>query len=202
MTRRKAFTLIEVLISIALLSLVMLALYKSMSIQRISNKKVHQFLDKTIATDKMIMILYNDILRSNGVFIMQKAKMGPFCIDETSNSLYGLSKAKVCWLVGKNDDTLMRIEGNDFKLPIRSSKKVEADLIAKGVKIFSVTRKLDKTLVVLQIVGEEPYTFVVRGIEKPKKPKPKKPKPKPKPRTIKNDTNNSKQKQNETNTTM
>ena len=171
-----------------------------MSIQRISNKKVHQFLDKTMATDKMIMILYNDILRSNGVFIMQKAKMGPFCIDETSNSLYGLSKAKVCWIVGKSDDTLMRIEGNDYKLPIRSSKKVEADLIAKGVKIFSVTRKLDKTLVVLQIAGEEPYTFVVRGIEMPKQPKKKKPKLKPKPRTTKHDVNKSKP--SETNTTI
>jgi len=196
MSKRKAFTLIEVLISIALLSLVMLALYKSMSIQRISNKKVHQFLDKTMATDKMIMVLYNDILRSNGVFKMQKAKMGPFCMEETSNSLYGLSKAKVCWLVGKNDDTLTRIEGNDYKLPIRSSKRVEADLVAKGVKIFSVTRKRDKTLVVLQLAGEEPYTFVVYGIEEPKKPKPKPKKKKTrakKPATTTNkDTNNSK----------
>ena len=200
MSKRKAFTLIEVLISIALLSLVMLALYKSMSIQRISNKKVHQFLDKTMATDKMIMVLYNDILRSNGVFKMQKAKMGPFCMEETSNSLYGLSKAKVCWLVGKNDDTLTRIEGNDYKLPIRSSKRVEADLVAKGVKIFSVTRKRDKTLVVLQLAGEEPYTFVVYGIEKPKRKMDEKKNP---PATLTKDSNNSKTSStpNETNMT-
>lgn len=168
MSRRSGFTLIEVLISIALLSMIMLALYKSLEIQRISNKKVHLFLDRSLKADKMIMVLYNDILHSNGVISEQKAKMGPVCIDETSNSLYGLSYAKVCWIVGKNDDTLVRIEGNDYKLPVRSSVKVELDTIAKGIKIFSVTRKKDKVLVVLQLAGEEPYAFVVEGIESPK----------------------------------
>jgi len=179
MSKRSGFTLIEVLISIALLSMVMLALYSSLKIQRISNKKVHDFLDRSLASDKMIMVLYNDILHSNGVISKQKADMGPVCIDETSNSLYGLSYAKVCWLVGKNDDTLLRVEGNDYKLPIRSSVKVELDTIAKGVKIFSITRKKDKVLVVLQLAGEKPYAFAVEGIEKPKK---KKTKAKKKPR--------------------
>ena len=48
MGRRSAFTLIEVLVSILLISLVFLGLYSSLDIQRRSNQHLHEYLQKAL----------------------------------------------------------------------------------------------------------------------------------------------------------
>jgi len=182
---RAAFTLVEVLISTALLAFVLIGLYTALDTQRRGVDIIKNNLDKSSNYDRAIMVLYNDILKSDGNLTIKKSLRDTLCIESTRNSLYGLSIAKVCWLVLKRKDTLIRVEGNGYKLPLGLEDSVEIDRVLKGVRVFDVTRSKDKVLVVVkQTNKEEPYTFLLQGIKPPPKPKPKKPKKK----KIKKDT--------------
>jgi len=179
MTRRHAFTLIEVLISVALLSIVMLGLYSALSMQRSSNKHLFEYLTEAVEDDRTIMVLYRDIMYSDGNLTIKKGEFDRFCIQSTGNSLYGLSRAKVCWLVEKEENRLLRIEGNNYRLPLKHEDKVAVDLTMDHVVLFDLTRKKGELLVVLQAAGGEPYAFMLQGIvQPPKKKKKKKVKPK------------------------
>ena len=185
MNRRHAFTLIEVLISVALLSIVMIGLYSALSMQRNSNKHLFGYLTKAVENDKIIMVLYRDIMYSDGNLTIKKGKFDRLCIQNTGNSLYGLDQAKVCWLVEKEKNLLLRVEGNGYILPLKYENKVAIDQTMEHVLLFDVTRKKGEILVVLQAAGGEPYSFMLQGIEQP----PKKKKPIRHRQTLPKDTN-------------
>jgi prepilin-type N-terminal cleavage/methylation domain-containing protein len=179
---KKAFTLIEILIATMLLSIVLLSLYSVLDVQRRSVGIIKASLDNSLKQDKIIMTLYNDIYKSDGNFTLKKGERDTLCINATTNSLYGLGIAKVCWLVLKDGDSLTRIEGVDYKLPLKFEDRVEADIVAKGVKLFDIyyDKKSGNILALLQEAKKEPYSFLIQGKIPPPKPKPKK-KKKPQP---------------------
>ena len=179
---KSAFTLIEILIATALLSIVLIGLYGVLDTQKRSVNIIKENLDKSIDHDRAIMVLYNDILRSDGNITLRKGERDTLCIQSTKNSLYGLDIAKVCWLVEKEGDTLVRVEGNDYKLPLGLEDKVEVDKVLKGVKLFDITRSKENILAVIKEANKEPYSFLLQGIKQPPKPKHKKPKKKQKPK--------------------
>ena len=173
MQRRRAFTLIEVLVSIALISLVLLGLYKSLAIQRSSNRHLHDYLQRALAKDKVVMTLYKDILSSDGNLSLHKGEFDRLCLNNTAHSLYGLASPKVCWLVLKEGKTLVRVEGGDYRLPLRSDDRVALDRVMEGMELFDIYRSGGDLLVAMQTKGEKPYAFLVQAIAPPPKPKPK-----------------------------
>ncbi len=180
MANRKAFTLMEVLVSIALLGIILPALYKSVDMLRDSNQHLFEHLEKSKKVTKATQTLYLDILSSDGNITIKKDEFTRLCMEQTKNSLYELPVAKVCWVVLKKDNTLVRIEGNVYKLPLGSEERVEIDPIMKGVEIFDVYHQKDKILVLLQQQAKEPISFMVQGVSKPEKKKKKKKTKKPK----------------------
>ncbi len=175
---KRAFTLIEILISTMLLSIVLVGLYSVLDTQRRSVGNIKKHLDKSIEHDRAIMVLYNDILQSDGNLTIKKGERDTICINSTTNSLYELSLAKVCWLVLKDKDTLVRVEGNSYSLPLGLEDKVEVARVLEGVRVFEVSRDKDRVFVYAQQLKKEPYTFLLQGIRVPPKPKPKKKPPK------------------------
>jgi len=173
MKNRSAFTLVEVLIAVALLSIVLMALYSALDMQKAANKHLLGYLDKAIDGDKAIMTLYKDILYSDGNLSIKKGEFDQLCLYNTSNTLYGLSKAQVCWIVAKDENSLMRVEGNGYTLPARLEDKTEVDIVMKHLVLFDITRTKSQMLVALQTANEVPYTFLVQGIKQPPKPKKK-----------------------------
>ena len=172
---RPAFTLIEILIAVSLLSIVLIGLYGVLDTQKRSVDIIKKNLDKSIDHDRVIMVLYNDILSSDGNITLKKGERDTLCIESTRNSLYELGIAKVCWLVLKEDDTLVRVEGNNYRLPLGLEDNVEADRVLKGVRVFDITRSKNNVLAVIKEANKEPYSFLLQGIKPPPKPK-KKPK--------------------------
>jgi len=185
---RKAFTLIEVLIATVLLSIVLMGLYSVLDTQRRSVFTIKKNLDDAIKEDRAVMVLYNDILKSDGNITIKKSQRDTLCINRTTNSLYGLDVAKVCWLVLKQKDTLSRVEGNDYSLPLKLEDKVELDKVMQNVELFDITRdkKSGNILVVVAQQNKEPFSFLLQNIKEPPKPKPKK---KVKRKTIKRNGN-------------
>jgi len=171
MAKRKAFTLLEVLISIALLGIMLPALFSAVDMLRDSNEHLLEHLEKSKKVTKATKVLYMDILSSDGNITIKTDEYSRLCMNETKNSLYNLPVAKVCWVVLKEKNTLARIEGGTYKLPLRSEDRVEVDLVMPGVEIFDVYHQKDKILVLLQEKNKEPISFLVQGITKPVKKK-------------------------------
>ena len=181
MGRRSAFTLLEVLISIALLGLILPALYQSVELLKDSNKHLFNYVEKSKKITKATEVLYLDILSSDGNLTIKKDDFTRLCIEQTRNSLYALPSAKVCWIVMKKDHSLLRVEGNGYVLPLRADDRVEADLVMKDLEVFDVYHSKDKVLVLIQQAKKEPISFMVQGVSKPQKKKKKKKKAVKKP---------------------
>jgi len=194
MLKRSAFTLIEVLISIALLGIILPALYQTVDLLRDSNSHLFDYLEKAKKVTQATDTLYLDIISSDGNISIKKDEYSRVCMEQTKNSLYALSVAKVCWLVLKKDKTLVRVEGNNYNLPLGAEERVEVNPVMKNVEVFDVYYQKDKILVLLQEYAKEPISFMIQGISKPlkKKKKPKKvKKPAKRNTTPPRDTNNT-----------
>ena len=171
MERRSAFTLIEVLVSIALISLVLLGLYRSLEIQRDSNKRLQSYLRTALQKDRIATALYRDLLYSDGNLSLHKGEFDRLCIQNSGHSLYGLPFAKVCWLVLKEGRELLRVEGGDYHLPLRDNERVAIDRLTGPMELFDVYRKKGDVLVVMKARGQEAQSFLLQGLVQPKTPK-------------------------------
>jgi prepilin-type N-terminal cleavage/methylation domain-containing protein len=170
--KKSAFTLIEVLISITLLSLVLMALYKSADILRNSNMHLFRYLEKSTHALKGSKTLYMDLMHSDhNITINTEDKFHRLTINSTTHSIYGLSLAKVVWLVYKEENTLLRVEGGAYHMPLKSEERVEIDVIGKHIELFKIykSKKKNKVLAMIQIKGQEAQVFMVQNI--PLKPK-------------------------------
>ena len=170
--KKSAFTLIEVLISITLLSLALMALYKSADILRNSNMHLFRYLEKSTHALKGSKTLYMDLMHSDhNITINTEDKFHRLTINSTTHSIYGLSLSKVVWLVYKEENTLLRVEGGAYHVPLKSEERVEIDVIGKHIELFKIykSKKKNKVLAMIQIKGQEPQVFMVQNI--PLKPK-------------------------------
>ncbi len=167
MQNRKAFTLIEVLISIALLGMMIVPLFSVIEMMRNSNEHLLVSLEKSKQITKATKVLFLDILSSDGNLVIKKDEFTRLCIEETKNSLYNLPIAKVCWVILKDKNTLARIEGHSYAIPLKSEDRVEVDKVMTGVEIFDVYQQKDKVLVLIQQKGQDPISFMVQGITNP-----------------------------------
>ncbi len=177
MQNTRAFTLIEVLISIALLGFIIAVLYKSLDMVRFSNRHLYNALQTSSTQIKAINTLYLDILKSDGnLTIKNENDFSRLCIGSTQNSLYNLAFATVCWVVSKQNNQLLRVEGNDYELPSAYDEPIEVDGIMNDVTQFSVAHNGDKVLVILAAQKLEAISFLVQGIKPSAPPIPPNPK--------------------------
>jgi len=167
MSERKAFTLLEVLISIALLGLILVPLFSVVEMMRMSNDNLLRSMEKSKKVTQATKVIFLDLLSSDGRISIKKDEFTRLCMEETKNSLYNLSVAKVCWVVLKDKNTLVRVEGNTYKMPLKSEDKVEVDKVMTDITLFDVYHQKDKVLVVLQQKNKEPISFMVQGITNP-----------------------------------
>ena len=169
--RKFAFTLIEVLISITLLSLVLMALYRSADILRNSNLHLFKYLEKSTYTLKGSKTLYMDLMHSDdNITINKDNKFHRLTINHTTHSIHGLNSVKVIWLVYKEKNTLLRIEGGNYHLPLKSEERVEIDTITAHLELFKIykSKKKTKILAMIKTKGQEPQIFMIQNI--PEKP--------------------------------
>jgi len=171
---RGAFTLIEVLVSISLLSLVLLALYNSVGMLQKSNTQLFGYLEKAEREKQGAETLFLDIAGSDGNLTIKGESFSRLCLERSVNSLYELSAAKICWFVAKKGTILLRSEGNGYSLPLKSGSHVAVDAVMEDLDLFRVYRQKSALLVVLRQKGKEAVSFIVRGVPDPAAKKKKK----------------------------
>ncbi|WP_309497193.1 prepilin-type N-terminal cleavage/methylation domain-containing protein [Sulfurovum sp.] len=167
MINRKAFTLLEVLISIALMGIVLVALFSSVDILQDSNQHLFKQLEKTKKVTQSSQVLYRDILSSDGNMTITKDEFTRLCMESTANTLYALPRAKVCWVVLKEQNSLVRVEGIGYTLPTKSEDRVEVDSVMQNVELFDVYHNKDKVLVILKEKSKKAIKFMLQGISTP-----------------------------------
>ena len=169
---RKAFTLVELMISVLLLSLIVTFLYQSVAQLQTSNI---QFLNKTNKLQKrenLLNIFYNDFMNATSVEWYDKGNEFDVIVMQTNNSLHNMSKPYILYKVYKDDSKLMRIESPVEKIDFLNNVFRFNDII-EDVKLFKVYGQKGHYLIYLSAKGIEdiyldllPPAFLSENIKK------------------------------------
>ena len=133
---KRAFTLIELMISVVLLSIIVTFLYESVAQLQNSNQQLMRNTNKTVDRENLLKVLYNDFINLNALNVTDKSEKTDQVLFQTTNSFYAMSKPYVRYVVG-NDEILRRIESATEKLDYENSF-FRFDIIAKEVKVLKV----------------------------------------------------------------
>jgi prepilin-type N-terminal cleavage/methylation domain-containing protein len=125
---KKAFTLIELLISISILAILMLFLYKSYADINRSNKTYAEAVEKLSTKELLKKTLYLDLLMASKkrIIIQNIAKDFDLISFETKNSLHRRINPYVCYLV--KEKQLYRLESLRQITSIDLNRDIEFDV--------------------------------------------------------------------------
>ena len=107
---KKAFTLVEIIISIFIFSLIMIFLYKSVSTIRLNNENFRKNTQKNLFLTKTISLLKKDLILSTKFSSKKIDNKINKIILNTKNSIYNFAFATVVWTVIKKTNDLVRVE--------------------------------------------------------------------------------------------
>jgi len=145
---KKSFTLIEVMISIAIFSLLVLFMSKVVSNLNISVNILKNDYSTKTKQQYLIKTLYADILNKKWIKIVNHNKNYSIVYLQTSNSLYNIPMPYVVWYVSKKQNSLMRLEcSQKCELPTNIGW---LDKFDKGVKIFKIYQKQNKFFIFIK----------------------------------------------------
>ena len=163
---KKAFTLMEVLVSVTLLGLISLFVMSTISQTKNNNKLFERLVKQENKIEKLVEVLHDDIYFSKSITI-QSYKRYSIVTLKTRNSIYNIKEPYVNWLVLKKNNTLMRLESaKKISLPIKQEFK-NYTFIDKGVqncKNFSISLSKNKknVLVFMEQSNKKPVIFEVK----------------------------------------
>jgi len=164
---RRSFTLIELLISVGLLSLIVLFLYNSLDTLRRSNSFYELNLEKDESRHDIFNTLYFDLLRADAGTISIKAgheKEFDILTLRSLNSLHKLDRPYITYVVSRVENTLLRIESLfSVKLPIsyEFENSVKIDKVANNMELFKFFQDGKKKNILISVNHKtiEPILF-------------------------------------------
>jgi len=141
-SNKKAFTLIEVLISITILVLIFTFLYSQFNLAQISTKKTTTIEKSSTKRAKIIELLYSDLMTAQKVVPTSRKNYDRFIeAFPTQNSLYGIENPYIKYVVVADDETntLLRIEGKRKDIGLQNANsEFYADKIVEKITYFKV----------------------------------------------------------------
>lgn len=153
---RKGFTLVELMVSIVILSIMMLFLYKSYSGLNKSNKIFDKEVQKVSKIEKIKQILYLDFTLAQGVTILNQDNKEDVVFLKTRSSVHNRVNPYVAYIVKAK--ILYRLESlRELKeYPLGADSEFVVDKL-KGVELFRVypSRENQNSLYLIHIVFED-----------------------------------------------
>jgi len=144
---KKAFTLVEVIISIFIFSLIMIFLYQSISSLKKNNINLKQTTQKSKILSKIITLLKTDIIYAKKINL--KHLNNDILSLKTLNSLHNISKPNVTWKILEQNNELVRVEEiNGIKL------LDDTTIQCKSFKIY-FSRKEHKVLLYIKTLDNK-----------------------------------------------
>lgn len=173
---KKAFTLLELMISVALISLIFIYLYNTIDSLKFANNFYEEKNKALKLREKFLTTIYNDIAFAKGkvTFLDKQSKEYSIVkIENTKNSLYNIKNPYILWYVSKKDDTLIRLESKkDIKLPMEDKDIYSAhlDKVVTNCKSFKVYPSNDEKsfLIYLKDNKIKPIIFEFNKLPKEK----------------------------------
>ncbi|QSZ40709.1 prepilin-type N-terminal cleavage/methylation domain-containing protein [Sulfurimonas aquatica] len=142
---RRAFTLVELMVSVAILSLIMIFLYKSYAELNISNKIYEKEVTKIEKIELLKKTIYLDfsLLKPSSVNIINESKTEDVFYAQTSHSIHDRINPYIAYIV--KEKKLYRLESlKQFKeYPLGVESEFEGDYLG-DVEIFRVYKSQDQ----------------------------------------------------------
>ncbi len=136
---KRAFTLVELMISVILLSIIVTFLYQAVAQLQNSNQKLIKSTNKTLEREDLLKVLYNDFINLTSLDIIDKSDDTDVIVLQSTNSFYKMSMPYVRYMVD-NDAVLRRIESSGSELDYENSF-FRFDTLARDVKMLKVYEK-------------------------------------------------------------
>ena len=152
--KRSGFTLIELIISIAIIALIVTYLYQSLNVLKNANDHLADK-DAVRAYETGIKKLFLlEIMQSTDVNISQTDHKNFDLLTLTSsNSLHNIKFPTITYLVTKRNGTLIRIEGLGYTLPLNRDTvyHVKFDELRKDITHFKLYEDNNKSKLLINI---------------------------------------------------
>lgn len=158
---KKAFTLIELLISIFLLGLIVNFLYSAIDNLQKTNIMFDTKSQTFINKQKLLDLLYDDIFSAQSVKIdgLKDTQIDLL----TSNSLFDIEYPYVTWLISKENDTLLRFESTQAfnSMTSDNSNLFHISKVGENCERFHIYQSKDQNNILINVKfkDEEPLVY-------------------------------------------
>lgn len=137
----KAFTLLEVIISITLFSIILLFMYKTLDMTNFSNKIFEDKIEKNMLQNSVKQIIVEDILEASSILNIDNTAEFSLLEIQSNNMYHDVFYKYIYYLVSR-EKNLLRIESlnkiNFKNFTHESLENAYVDLLLKNIEIFSL----------------------------------------------------------------
>ncbi|RUM67394.1 MAG: hypothetical protein DSZ06_01230 [Sulfurospirillum sp.] len=161
MNNKKGFTLVELIVSIMLLSIIAIFLYSTVSNLQKQNKMFSKLQHRVQKKEKIIDLLYDDIFESDELNITNKE----FSLIniKTKSTIFNISHPYVTWLVSRDKNTLLRFESilPFDRLNSQNSYYYHISKVGENCEKFQIyqSSKKNKILIYIKFKEKKPMIY-------------------------------------------
>jgi prepilin-type N-terminal cleavage/methylation domain-containing protein len=154
----RAFTLIEVVISIAIFSIIAVYMYQAIDTMQKSNEINSMRYNEDIKKQKTIRLFYNDLFLKTDLYAASNITSdGDFDIFRlnTKNSIHAMINPHVAYFV--KDNSLYRIESRqteNIPLTYEGAERVKSDKLMDNVTLFNIHENRNSYIISYQTDGK------------------------------------------------
>ncbi len=161
MIEKKAFSLVELIISVLLLGIIVTFLYSTVSNLERTNK-IFAANEKALSEkEKIVDLLYDDIFTANSLKITGLEYT--LTSMQTNNSLFDIAQPYVTWLVSREKNTLLRFESTKKFENINSqnSDYFHISKVGENCEVFKVyqSNKKENILIHIKFKDQTPMIY-------------------------------------------
>ena len=158
---KRSFTLVEVLVSIALFSIILLFLYETLEVTKSTNNFYVKKLNTLVDTNNIKKIILSDISQSSLVEISKDENSNNILVIKTNNLYHNDFFKYVTYLVTQ-ENNLLRIESlTKFDKKTISDKFFDSsyiDVLLKDIEVFKSSTNKDNIDIFSILIKQEKNT--------------------------------------------